>query len=190
MAKHGLSDGPLESHNTRKHQQDDKQKNVSFDSKLDSHAETPSSEPKSSSSQRTVRPKAHSYTSGLKFPVVKDPSDPLTILRYSQDEANSSRKDLESSQDLFSFPSGSATELSGETSETQRSSELQSATVMCPVSLDPHLAETMKNCRQSFNFTPNRSLRFFKFASPTSTEVSSTLNEHGRPSVVYQKDIY
>ncbi|CAI7612325.1 unnamed protein product [Penicillium viridicatum] len=191
MPKHGLSDGPLESHNTQKHQQGDKQKNVSFDSKLDSHAETPSSEPKSSSSQRTVRPKAHSYTSGLKFPVVKDPSDPLTILRYSQDEASSSRKDLEPSQHLFSFPSGSATELPGETSETQSSSELRSsATVMGPVSLAPHLAETMKNIHQSFNFTPNRSLRFFKFASPTSTEVSSTLNEYGRPSVVYQKAFY
>lgn len=92
IAEHGLSDGPLESPNTRKHQQDDKPKNVSFDSNLDSHAETPSSESKSSS-QRTVRPKAHSYTSGLKFPVVKDPNDPLTILRYSQDEATSSRKD-------------------------------------------------------------------------------------------------
>ncbi|KAJ5248289.1 hypothetical protein N7489_002383 [Penicillium chrysogenum] len=191
IAEHGLSDGPLESPNTRKHQQDDKQKNVSFDSNLDSHAETPSSESKSSS-QRTVRPKAHSYTSGLKFPVVKDPNDPLTILRYSQDEATSSRKDPESSQPLLnSFPSGSATELSGKTSETQSSSELHSsATVMGPVSLDPHLSQTVKSIRQSFNFAPNTSLHCFKFASPTFSEVSSSINEHGRPSVVYQKAFY
>ncbi|CAG7964298.1 unnamed protein product [Penicillium nalgiovense] len=192
MAEHGLSDGSLESFNTRKHQQDDRQKSVLFDSKLDSHAATPSSEPKSSSSQRTVRPKAHSYTSGLKFPVVKDPNDPLTILRYSQDEANSSRKDPESSQPLLSsFPSGSATELSGKTSETQSSSKLNSsATLMGPVSLDPYLAETMTNIRQSFNFPSNTSLRCFKFASPTSGEVSSSINERGRPSVVYQKAFY
>ncbi|OQE23950.1 hypothetical protein PENFLA_c010G01476 [Penicillium flavigenum] len=192
MAEHGVSDGPLESPNTRKHQQDDKQKSVSFESKLDSHAETPSSEPKSSSSQRTVRPKAHSYTSGLKFPVVKDPNDPLTILRCSQDEANPSRKDPESSQPLLSsFPSGSATELSGKTSETQSSSELRSsATVMGLVSLDPHLAETMKNIHQSFNFPSNTSLHCFRFASPTSSEVSSSINEHGRASVVYQKAFY
>ncbi|CAG8898921.1 unnamed protein product [Penicillium egyptiacum] len=191
MARPGLSDGQLEPPNTRKHQQDDKQKSVSFDSKSDLHAET-SSEPKSSSSQRTVRPKAHSYTSGLKFPVVKDPNNPLTILRYSQDEADSSRKDTESSQPLLSsFPSGSAAELSGKTSETQSSSELySSATVMGPVSLDPHLAEIMKNIHQSFNFTPNASLRCFKCASPTASEVSSSINEYGRPSVVYQRAFY
>lgn len=192
MAEHDLFDGPLESPNTRKHQQYDKQKSVSFDSKLDSHAETPSSEPKSSSSQRTVRPKAHSYNSGLKFPVVKDPNDPLTVLRYSQDEANSSKKDPESSQRfLSSFPSGSPTELSGKNSETQSSSELhQSATVMRPASVDPHLAEIMEKIHRSFNFTPNTPLRCFKFASPTSSKVSSTINEYGRPSVVYQKAFY
>ncbi|KAJ5210782.1 C4-type zinc-finger of DNA polymerase delta [Penicillium cf. griseofulvum] len=191
MATHGLSDELLEPPKMRKHQQDDKQKSVSFDSKLDSHAEAPSSEPKSSSSQRTVRPKAHSYISGLKFPVVKDPNDPLTVMRYSQDEANSSRKDPESSQLLSYFPPGSATDLSGKPSETQSSSELHSsATVMGSVSLNPHLAETMKNIHQSFNFTPNTSLRCFKFASPTSSEVNSTINEYGRPSVVYQKAFY
>ncbi|KAJ5372623.1 C4-type zinc-finger of DNA polymerase delta [Penicillium concentricum] len=192
MVTHGLSEGLLEPPNTRKHQQDDKQKSVSFDSNLDSHAETSLSEPKSSSSQRTVRPKAHSYTSGLKFPVVKDPNDPLTIMRYSQDEANFLRKDSKSSQHLLSsFPSGTGMEMSGKTSENQSSSELHSsATVMGPVSLDPHLAETMKNLHQSFNFRPNTSLRCFKFSSPTPSEVSSTINEHGRPSVVYQKAFY
>ncbi|KAJ5154574.1 C4-type zinc-finger of DNA polymerase delta [Penicillium coprophilum] len=189
IATHGLSDGLLEPPNMRKYQQDEKRKNVSFDSNLESHVATPPSEPRSSSSQRTVRPKAHSYTSGLKFPVVKDPNDPLTIMRYSQDEANSSRKDSESSQPLMgSLPSRSATELSSKTSEARSSSELHSsATVMGPISLDPHLAETMKHLPQSFNFTPNTSLRCFKLASPSSSEVSSTINEYGRPSVVYQK---
>ncbi|KAJ5970642.1 C4-type zinc-finger of DNA polymerase delta [Penicillium vulpinum] len=192
MAKQGFSDGPYESPNTRKHQQDDKQKSVSFDSKLASHAETSSSEPKSSSSQMTVRPKAHSYTNGLKFPVVKDPNDPLTILRYSQDEMNYSRKDSESSQSpLGSFPSGSAAEMLGKTCESQGSSELHSsARVIGRVSLDPHLAETMKHIHQSFNFAPNTSLRCFKFVSPTPKEVISTINEYGRPSVVYQKAFY
>ncbi|KGO55549.1 C4-type zinc-finger of DNA polymerase delta [Penicillium expansum] len=189
MAGHGLSDGPLEIPHTLKQQQEGKQKNVSFDSKLDVHAENPSSEPKSSSSQKTVRPKAHSYTGGLKFPVVKDPNDPLTILRYSQDETNPPRKDTESSQPFSSsFPSGYVAELSG---KTQSSSDLHSSATVTGLSyLDPHLAETMKNIHQSFNFTPNTSLRCFKFASPTSSEVSATIHEHGRPSVVYQKAFY
>ncbi|OQE38287.1 hypothetical protein PENCOP_c008G04219 [Penicillium coprophilum] len=191
IATHGLSDGLLEPPNMRKYQQDEKRKSVSFDSNLESHAATPPSEPRSSS-QRTVRLKAHSYTSGLKFPVVKDPNDPLTIMRYSQDEANSSRKDSESSQPLLgSLPSRSATELSGKTSENRSSSELHSsATVMGPTSLDPHLVETMKHLPQSFNFTPNTSLRCFKTASPSSSEVSSTINEYGRPSVVYQQAFF
>jgi DNA polymerase zeta len=187
-----LSGGGLELSSTRKHQQDDKQKSVSFESNLDAHANTSSSEPKSSSSQRTVRPKAHSYTSGLKFPVVKDPNDPLTIMRYSQNDDNSSKKGAESSQPpSSSFHTGSATETSGKASGTESSSELHSsAAATRQILLDPHLFETMKNVHQSFNFAPKTSLCYFRFAAPSAREVASTMNDHGRPSVVYQKAHY
>lgn len=192
LANDGLFDRHLEPPNIRPRQQDNELKSVSFESKLDMNAEPPSSEPKSSSSQMTVRPKAHSYTSGLKFPVVKDPNDPLTIMRYSQDEAHASKKDLDSSQSfLRSFPSGSAKEMSDKASETRSSSEPHSsATVMGSISLDPHLAEITRNIHSSFNISSNTSLRCFPFASPTSSEVLSTINEYGRPSVVYQKAFY
>lgn len=187
-----LSGGRLESPNARKYQLDEKQKSVSFESNLDSHAGTPPSEPKSSSSERTVRPKAHSYTSGLKFPVVKDPNDPLTIMRYSQDDGHSSKKGTESSQPLSSsFPTGSATEIRGKASRTESSSELHSsATVIGPILLDPHLSEIMKHVHKSFNFAPNAYLRCFRFVGPSSNEVSTTINDQGRPSVVYQKAYY
>jgi DNA polymerase zeta len=192
LAYEGLSHGRSSSPNMRKQQQYDKQKSVSFESKLETHAELPSSEPRSSSSQKTLRPKAHSYSSGLKFPVVKDPNDPLTIIRYSQDEAHCSKKDSQSSQpSSSSFPSGFANDMSGKASETKSFSDIHSSpTVVGTVSLDPRLAETMGKIHQSFNFGPNASLRCFRFASPTPNEVQSTLNEYGRPSAVYQKAFY
>ncbi|CAG8373414.1 unnamed protein product [Penicillium salamii] len=174
----------------RKSQQDNKQKSVSFESNLHAHAGTPSSTPNSSSSQRTIRPKAHSYTSGLKFPVVKDPNDSLTITRYSQDDGHT-KKGIESSQSFGSFPSASATDPSGIASLGGSSSELHSsATAMGLNLLDPHLAETMRLAYQSFNFAPDASLRCFKASGPSSSEVASTMHDYGRPSMVYQKAYY
>jgi DNA polymerase zeta len=187
-----LTGGNSEWPNVRKCQPDEKRKSVSFESNSDSHAGVPSSEPKSSSSQRTVRPKAHSYTSGLKFPVVKDPNDPLTIVRYSQDDGHHSKKGTESFQPpSSSFTSGSATEISGNASGIGSSLELHSsATVTGPITLDPHLSETMKNIHQSFEIAPNISLCCFRSTGPSSNEVASTITEFGRPSVVYQKAYY
>ncbi|CAG7918287.1 unnamed protein product [Penicillium olsonii] len=184
-----LSGGHLE---PRKSQQDNKQKSVSFESDLHAHAGAPSSTPNSSSSQRTIRPKAHSYTSGLKFPVVKDPNDSLTITRYSQDDRHVSKKGVESSQTSFgSVPSASATEKLGVVSVGESYSEPHSsATITGPSPLDPHLAETLKLVHQSFNFAPNASLRCLRTPGPSSSEVASTIHHHGRPSVVYQKAYY
>ncbi|KAJ6085618.1 hypothetical protein N7499_005247 [Penicillium canescens] len=170
---------------------DEKQRSVSFESKPNAPTESPS-EPKSSSSQRTVRPKSYSHNSRLKYPVVKDPNDPLTIMRFSQDDGHCSQKGSQSSQQLpSSFPSGSATEISSKASGIASSSDLHSSsTVLGPISLNPHLAETMRNIHNSFNLSPNTPLSCFRFASPTSKEVASTLNDHGRPSVVYQKAYY
>ncbi|KAJ5555085.1 C4-type zinc-finger of DNA polymerase delta [Penicillium sp. DV-2018c] len=183
----GLSNGSSRSLNTRQ-QQYDKQKSVSFESRLDTHRETPSSTPKPSSSQETPRPKANSYNSGVKFPVVKDPNDPLTIMRYSQDEAHRS-KDSQSSQPFASsLPSGSANDMSG---NAESLSDIHSSpTVVGTHSLDPGLAQTMGKIHQSFKIGPNASLRCFRYASPTTKEVQSTMNEYGRPSAVYQKAFY
>lgn len=163
-------------------EKNDKQKSVSFECNLSSHADTPSSTPKSSSSQRTIRPKAHSYTSGLKFPVVKDPNDSLTVMRSSQDDL---KKRAESS--LPALPK----EVSDKASGTESFSEMDSsATVKGSILLDPHLAETLKLVHESFDFTPNASLRCFRFACPASSEITSSMTEYGRPSILYQQPYY
>jgi DNA polymerase zeta len=175
----------------RKQCENEKQPSVSFQSKLDAPA-GPLSEPKSSSSQRTVRPKSHSQNSRLKYPVVKDPNDPLTIMRFSQEEGHRSQKGSQPSQQLSSsFPSGSATEMLSKSSGTASSSELHSSsTLMGPISLDPHLAETMRNIHHAFGFSSDTSLSCFRVASPRSKDVATTINEYGRPSVIYQKAYY
>ena len=69
----------------------------------DLHLNSPSSEPKSSFSPKTVQPKPHMPLSSdqLNSLVVKDPDDSLTSLRVSQDERQS-KKGHESSQHLQS----------------------------------------------------------------------------------------
>ncbi|KAJ5819867.1 hypothetical protein N7474_005458 [Penicillium riverlandense] len=148
----------------------------------------PSSTPTSSSSQKTIRPKKHPSSSRLNYPVVKDPNDPLTILRFSQDDGHSSKKDSQSSQ--TAFPPGQTTNTSGNTGESESSSQLQSSTVTGTASLDPHVAGVIGKLHDAFGIPPDSPLYCFRFAGPGSTEVASTMNDYGRPSVVYQKAYY
>ncbi|KAJ5594294.1 C4-type zinc-finger of DNA polymerase delta [Penicillium hispanicum] len=156
------------------------------------HIEAMSSAPKSSSSQRTIRPKEPLPNSRLNFPVVKDPNDPLTVMRFSQDDTRSSRKDLESSQPLpSSFPSGSTTSISGNGSGVISSSLVRSSsTVTESPALDPHVKEVKNQLRESFNFSSRSSLCLFRLAAPSTNEVVSTMHGHGRPPVVYQQAYY
>ncbi|KAJ5965670.1 C4-type zinc-finger of DNA polymerase delta [Penicillium waksmanii] len=154
--------------------------------------EAPASDPKSSSSQKTIRAKQHIPDSRLDFPVVKDPNDPLTILRFSQDDSKRSKKERGLSQQMpNSFPSGSATSASGQASALGGPSALpSSSTIAEAVILDPHIAELTENLRNSFEFSPDSTLAIFRSAGPSSTEVPKTMNDYGRPSVVYQKAYY
>ncbi|KAJ5692368.1 hypothetical protein N7462_001791 [Penicillium macrosclerotiorum] len=166
---------------------------------LDHHTEdiTPSSDSKSSS-QRTIRPKPMNTTpnSRLNFPVVKDPNDPLTILRFSQEDTNTlPRKDRECSQRMLSsFPSESTTGgISGDASKVDMTSSLtrSSLTVAQPVAeLNRHVATIKSKLNQSFHFHQKSTLRLFRFASPSAHEVALTMNDYGQPAVVYQSAYY
>ncbi|KAJ5162172.1 hypothetical protein N7492_007564 [Penicillium capsulatum] len=156
------------------------------------YTEAPPSEPQSSSSQKTIRPKAQLPNSRLNFPVVKDPNDPMTILRFSQDEAQSSKKDSESPQPTMnSYPSVSTTNVSGNESEIRSSSLIRSSSTMLdPLVLDPHVEGVKEKLHASFSFSPGISPCIFRFTCPSANEIVSTLKDHGRPSVLYQKAYY
>lgn len=155
-----------------------------------------SSEPRSSSSQKTIRPpKAmpHIHNNKLYFPVVKDPNDPLTILRFSQDDENSSPKKDPASQPLpSSFPSGPAmSTTSGDASGASSSLPRSPSTVTkASIPLNPHVAELKSTIHESFNFRHDATVCLFRFAGPSTNEAVSSMNDFGRPSVVYQKAYY
>lgn len=150
--------------------------------------EPPSSETRSSSSQKPVRTKLSSTR--LNFPVVKDPHDPLTIMRFSQDDSQCSNKDSGSLHGLQKpSPSGSTISASGNGAIASSSPVRSSSTVIVPP-LDSHVAEMKEKIASSFNFSTNNSLHLFRFASPGTNEVIATLQDHGRPSIVYQKAYY
>lgn len=153
------------------------------------HFEPPSSEPKSASSQNTERPKQQN--SRLNFPVVKDPHDPLTILRFSQDDTPS-KKDPQLSQPLASpIPPGSTTNASGASSGPTDSSVLRSSSnAVDSAALDPHLSEVKQKLHDSFQFPKNTALCVFKYPSPGTNQVVSTMADHGRPWIIYQKAHY
>ncbi|KAJ6111935.1 hypothetical protein N7523_007996 [Penicillium sp. IBT 18751x] len=153
----------------------------------------PSSQPTSSSSQKTVRARSHMplSSSRLNYPVVKDPYDPLTISRFSQDDGPL-KKGNESSQHLpSSFPSGSATSSSENGSGGAISSiPRPSTTVVEPVALNSHVAKIKENLCDSFSFPKNTTISLIRFPAPGTTEVTSTMHDYQRPSVIYQKAYY
>jgi DNA polymerase zeta len=159
---------------------------------LNLHLELPSSEPTSSSSQKTVRPKPQTPlpNSRLNYPVVKDPNDPVTLLRFSQGDSQP-KKGSESSQHLpSSFSTGSATSPSGNGCGAATSSKLPSSSTLESVALNPHVAQIKEKLCDAFDFPGNTTVSLFRFASPSTNEIVTTMHDNFRPSVVYQKAYY
>ncbi|KAJ5918248.1 hypothetical protein N7454_010623 [Penicillium verhagenii] len=147
----------------------------------------------SSSSQKTIRPKMHSNKNRLHGIVVKDPNDPLTILRFSQSQhdSQSSKKASQSSQHTRnSFLSGSAIDGLGNSNKTVSSNLGSSSTPRGIPTLDPHVSELKRSLAGSFDFLYGNALHLLRLAGPGTNEVISTMDLYGRPSVVYQKAYY
>lgn len=163
----------------------------------DQHLEaSQSSEPRSSSSQKTIRPpKAmpHVHNNKLNFPVVKDPNDPLTVLRFSQDDGNSSPKKDPAFQRLpSSFQSASVTSATSDDACVASSSLPRSSSTVAKgsIPLNSHVAGLKSTIHESFHFRPDATVCLFRSAGPSTNEAVSSMNDFGRPSVVYQKAYY
>jgi DNA polymerase zeta len=121
--------------------------------------------------------------SKLAFPVVKDPSDPNTIMRFSQ-HSNSSSKMSQGLQDkpiVTAFSSfHPITKSSGPSSQKSSTSPMTSRTLSPPPQIPKGMAES----------TPN--LRTFVFAhtSPSFSEVQKTMPNEGLPDIIYQNAYY
>ncbi|KAL4942212.1 hypothetical protein BDV06DRAFT_192711 [Aspergillus oleicola] len=146
---------------------------------VSSSAEQPFSGRRSFSSQATIRPKGSGQPGTLSFPVVKDPNDPMTILRFSQEA--SKPKDL-----------------AGMTAQETSSPSKSDSTLRPPSSTETNLgsspdivaSELAATILKTFNIPPNTPLGCLRRPCPTPREVSTTLQAYGQPSLIYQKAYY
>ncbi|KAL4791802.1 hypothetical protein BDV19DRAFT_392730 [Aspergillus venezuelensis] len=144
-----------------------------------SSAEQPHSSRRSFSSQATIRPKGNSQTGTLNFPVVKDPNDPMTILRFSQEASKS--------KDLASMVAKESSSPSKSDSTLQPPSSTETNLGSSPDVIASELAATIL---ESFNIPSRVRLGFLRQQCPSPSETSTTLQAYGQPSVIYQKAYY
>ncbi|RMJ21375.1 hypothetical protein PHISP_07753, partial [Aspergillus sp. HF37] len=128
----------------------------------------------------------------LNFPIVKDPMDPMTILRFSQDGGQSSKA---TPDDASTMGNSSAVKAAVETAdgETARKSSQPFPSFSADLEssfCDTQAQELLPNIRSNFNIPSNKRICCLRFSSPTPSEVFSTLGDYGYPSVIYQKAYY
>ncbi|KAL2801789.1 hypothetical protein BJX63DRAFT_416603, partial [Aspergillus granulosus] len=141
-------------------------------------AEHMSSQEKMPSSQPTIRPGGNSQKSTLNFPVVKDPNDPITILRFSQETSNAKALP-EIVGRRASYPQ-----------KSESTSQLSSSTIKDIASADIIASEVAALVYDAFNIPPGTHLGCLRRSCPSPNEVSSTLSDHGYSTIVYQKPHY
>jgi DNA polymerase zeta len=149
----------------------------------------------SSQQKHTSQKSAHGMAGSqnrLNFPIVKDPMDPMTILRFSQDGGQSSKA---TPDDASTMGKSSAVKAAVETAgdETARKSSQPFSSFPADMEssfCDTQAPELLSNTRSNFNIPSNKRICCLRFSSPTPSEVSSTLGDYGYPSVIYQKAYY
>ncbi|KAL4892922.1 hypothetical protein BDV59DRAFT_202282 [Aspergillus ambiguus] len=123
--------------------------------------------------------------SRLNFPVVKNPNDPMTIQRYSQEGVSfKATQDITENKALVD-PSSSSGDRKGEVS-----SSLQSSFEASLSDMNPFLLELAPMIHRAFDIPTNRRAMCWRPPCPGQSEVTSTLGDYGYPSVIYQKAHY
>lgn len=139
------------------------------------------------SSQETIKANATKPNKSLSFSVVKDPNNPSTLDRLSQNSNASQKTPRQASSKQVSFDSWksvveeSVTTLkSGSTSFSTSSGECSSI-----------VSEVTSNFASSFgNDTIRGCALFFKEAPPTATFVTANMKSYGLVPVIYQDAYY
>lgn len=141
------------------------------------------------SSQPTqLRPKKHfkgSRNQVLKFPVVKNPNDPSTRLRLSQQTGSQQSEGSQPGKHVTFGPWTSTEDIVHDSTSHIDKSESDS----------PTLSITKEGARRSFidiGCTPRQQARFFVLdrSPPSIEEVVSSLDSLGRPNVIYRDAYY
>ncbi|OJJ34165.1 hypothetical protein ASPWEDRAFT_173588 [Aspergillus wentii DTO 134E9] len=158
---------------------------------IKARVESQSSQTSLPSSQATIRPKVDGKNSRLNFPVVKDPNDPMTILRFSQDGGHSSKVTPDAPEMTSSLASKPIDQPSSDTKGADSILQLQSfSTDFGSPIPDTHLSELAPAIYGSFNIPSNRRVCCLRAPCPPPSDISTTLNTYGYPPVIYQKAYY
>jgi DNA polymerase zeta len=157
-----------------------------------SNRHSPSKGPPSPS-KTTIQPGDRSRGNGqngrLQFPVIKDPNDPITILRFSQDGGRSFKATQEIA-DNTNFAEAT-TSVSKDTSQNESSSLLPSSSTDTKSNESSHvLLELASRIYESFKIHPNSRICCLPLMCPSPQVVSSTLSDYDYPSVIYTKAHY
>jgi len=143
---------------------------------------------KSQSSEKRYLARGHGQNQRLSFPVVKDPNDPLTILRFSQQSY--SKLNSESSLDEAQFPI-SASESNPQNIRRENSAQLHaSSNPSTRVASNSYVLAVASKIYDAFDIPRNRKILCYKAQCPIPSEVCATINDEGHPSVVYRKAYY
>lgn len=120
----------------------------------------------------------------LPFGLIKDPNDPHTRLRLSQ-QSSSQKSDDGPSKVNSDKPSSSSENVSPVTPSGMKPNGLTSS----PPSLTTPLSHS-KNMRTTFRTSEKRLVCVLDNAPPSAVEVSSTMHSNGLPDVIYQDAFY
>jgi DNA polymerase zeta len=135
--------------------------------------------------RKSVQNKNSSQTQRISFPVVKDPNDPMTVLRFSQKSVFS--KDGSLVSEMVDQPSS--------TSENDIHKELspEISSIIGDHTLtdeDFNVGLLASNIHDAFDIPVDRKVLCYRHMCPTPNEITATMSYEGRPTVVYQKAYY
>jgi len=130
--------------------------------------------------EKTSQPVRSSQNSTLRFPVVKNPTDPNTIKRLSQQSSSPEKK----------APSTTAKTPSKHQPTTQATSAKSPADWSYRKSLSPALIERPLSFRGLPQFEQYHQVHVFAIRPPPSKHVTKTLWDRGLPDIIYQQAYY
>jgi DNA polymerase zeta len=136
------------------------------------------------SSQESLKATERHQTQILKFPVVKDPQDPSTILRLSQKSASQpsvSEKTKHVSFDPILFSSQSPGQGSELLSLDATSSSIGQSSV---------IRDVVNSMRARFKISGEARIMAFAEPPPSELSIASTMQDYNLPSMIYQDAFY
>ncbi|KAE8374406.1 hypothetical protein BDV26DRAFT_43415 [Aspergillus bertholletiae] len=161
-------------------------KNAKFEDMIHKHEPFKSSPSQSQHlTQSTGRPKGNGQNSKLGFPVVKDPNDPVTIMRFSQEGGLS--KTTQGIAALFEPNIGDLKDGSDNKSSLPL---LLSPTESKSKQSGYFLSEMGPMIYEKFNIPQNTRICCLRLTCPSPSEVLSTLSDYDYPAVIYNKAYY